>query len=144
MSTSTLGGHVNTIPQQHADGRRRRRLHSDEFKADAVAACSHPGVSMAAVAMSRGINANLLRRWVRLADSHCDQVAGEHGAVTPAPTQTSTPAFIPLQLPAPTAPSSSPPSDIRIELHRGATTIAVTWPTDAAAQCAAWMRELLR
>ncbi len=133
---------MNTIPQQHVDGRRRRRLHSDEFKADAVAACLHPGVSMAAVAMSRGINANLLRRWVRLAEPHGDQVTGEHGTVARAPTPT--PAFVPLQLPAPTAPSSSPPSDIRIELHRGATTIAVTWPVDAAAQCAAWMRELLR
>ncbi len=131
---------MNTIPQQHADGRRRRRLHSDEFKADAVAACLHPGVSMAAVAMSRGINANLLRRWVRLAESHCDQAAGEHGTVAPEPTQP--PAFMQLQLPAPTASSSS--SDIRIELRCGATTISVTWPTDASAQCAAWMRELLR
>ena len=54
MSTSTLGGHVNTISDQLADGRRRRRLHSDDFKADAVAACMQPGVSMAAVAMSLG------------------------------------------------------------------------------------------
>ena len=92
--------------------------------------------------MSRGINANLLRRWVRLAESHGDQVAGEHGTVGPTPTPT--PAFVPLQLPALAAPSSSPPPDIRIELHRGATTIALTWPTDAAAHCAAWMRELLR
>ena len=101
-----------------------------------------PGVSMAAVAMSRGINANLLRRWVRLAELQCDQVAGEHGTARPAPTPTSTPAFMPLQLPATAASSSS--SDIRIELRRGVTTIAVTWPADAAVQCAAWMRELLR
>ena len=142
MFTSTLGGHVNTIQQQHADGRRRRRLHSDEFKADAVAACLQPGVSMAAVAMSRGVNANLLRRWVGLAELQCDQVAGEHGTAmrTRTPTPTSTPAFVPLQLPAPTVSSS----DIRIELRRGATTVAVTWPVDAATQCAAWMRELLR
>ncbi|MGH8263335.1 MAG: transposase [Steroidobacteraceae bacterium] len=114
-------------------------MHSDEFKADAVAACLQPGVSMAAVAMSRGVNANLLRRWVRLAELQCDQVAGEHGTAMRTPTPTSTPAFMPLQLPAPTASS-----DIRIELRRGATTVAVTWPVDAATQCAAWMRELLR
>jgi transposase-like protein len=65
VSTSTLGGHVDTIDSQVAPGRRRRRLHSDEFKADAVAAAAQPGVSMASVAMARGINANLLRRWVR-------------------------------------------------------------------------------
>ena len=38
--------------------------HSDEFKAQVVAACSVPGVSIAAVAMAHGINANLVRRWV--------------------------------------------------------------------------------
>jgi transposase len=29
-----------------------------------VAACRRPGVSIASVAMSNGVNANLLRRWV--------------------------------------------------------------------------------
>ena len=48
-------------------------------------------------------------------------------------------AFIPMQLPAKTAAA-----DIRIELRRGATSISVAWPTDAATECAAWMRELLR
>ena len=42
------------------------------------------------------------------------------------------------------APASPVAQDIRIELRRGTTAIAVTWPSDAAAQCAAWMRELLR
>jgi len=45
-------------------GRLRRRRHSAEFKAEAVAACRKPGVSMAAAALERSINANLLRRWV--------------------------------------------------------------------------------
>jgi transposase len=34
--------------------------------------------------------------------------------------------------------------DIRIELHRGTTTVKVTWPLSAAAECGAWLRELLR
>ena len=142
MSTSTLGGHVSTIPSQIADGRRRRRLHSDEFKADAVAACSQPGISMAAVAMSRGINANLLRRWVRLAESGDTSAADEPVAATPMPKAAASSAFMALQLPAP--PAAAVLTDIRIELRRGTTTIAVTWPTDAATECAAWMRELLR
>ncbi len=49
------GGHVDTIGSKDATGRRRRRLHSDEFKADAIAAAAQPGMSMAAVAMARGI-----------------------------------------------------------------------------------------
>jgi transposase len=100
-----------------------------------------PGMSMAAVAMSRGVNANLLRRWVRLAESQPEQVPSEKRPAPIAPTPAPPPAFMALQLPAP-APSSC--GDIRIELRRGATTIAVTWPTGAAAECAVWMRELLR
>ena len=53
---------MNTIPEQAVGGRRRRRLHSDEFKANAVASCMQPGISMAAVAMANDVNANLLRR----------------------------------------------------------------------------------
>ena len=43
---------------------------------------------------------------------------------------------------APAAPM--PVDEIRIELQRGATAIKVTWPSTAAADCAAWLRELLR
>ena len=57
-----------TYADQSAGTRRRRRLHSDEFKANAVAACMQSGISMAAVAMAHGVNANLLRRWVRHAE----------------------------------------------------------------------------
>ena len=126
---------MNTIPLQVADARRRRRLHSDEFKADAVAECMRPGISIAAVAMAHGVNANLLRRWVKTAE----MVPGE--AVT---------AQIPKRLAPPPAfmsvamPPHAAATEIRIELRRGATAISVTWPSDAAADCAAWMRELLR
>ncbi|MDG0835814.1 transposase [Roseateles saccharophilus] len=45
---------MNTTPSQQASTRRRRRRHSDEFKADLVAACMQPGISIAAVAMANG------------------------------------------------------------------------------------------
>ena len=132
MSTSTLGGHVDTIGTQPFPGRRRRRLHSDEFKADSVAAAAQPGVSMASVALARGINANLLRRWVR--DAEMPPVKALSNALPSSPT------FVPVQLPEPVAPTM----DIRLELRRGATTITVAWPMAAATECASWMRELLR
>jgi transposase-like protein len=49
-------------------GRWRRRRHSAIFKAEAVGACQQAGVSIAAVALARGLNANMLRDWVRKAE----------------------------------------------------------------------------
>lgn len=94
---------------------------------------------MAAVAMANGINANLLRRWVRAAEM---RLGSDLPDVRPAPKRALAlpPAsFVPMQLPAETVAAG-----IRIELRRGAMSIDVTWPVDAAAECAAWMRELLR
>jgi len=140
VSTATLGGHVNTIQNQPpVEGRRRRRLHSDAFKATAVASCMQPGISMAAVAMTNGVNANLLRRWVREAELLCAVQRPDALVATGAMASAATPSFVPMQLPA---KSAAP--DIRIELRRGATSVNVTWPADAAVECAAWMRELLR
>ena len=63
VSTKNERGYMDTfVNQVHI--RRRRRKCSEEFKRDAVAACLAPGVSMAAVALANGLNANVLRRWV--------------------------------------------------------------------------------
>jgi transposase-like protein len=125
---------VNTIGNE-VSARRRRRKHSVEFKAQVLAACQPAGVSIAAVAMAHGVNANLVRRW--LVDAQrcgVPQMQRPQTAMAPA-------AFVPLRL-----PSAEPaaPADIRIELHRGAITVNVHWPAGAAAECATWMRELLR
>jgi transposase len=132
VSTSTLGGHVNTIEELPVAGGRRRRVHSDEFKADAVAAALQPGMSMASVALARGINANLLRRWVREAE-----VPPAKALAKAAPTAS---AFVPVRLPE----AVTSVGDIRIEVRRGAMTITVAWPLTATAECAGWLRELLR
>jgi len=108
---------------QSAPG-RRRRVHSAEFKALAVQAAQQPGVSMAAVAMAHGINANLLRRWVHeRAQPPIDTVTVGEKPV----------GFIELPMPMP-APNIEP---IRIEVRRGSTIVAVTWPAGAADACAA-------
>jgi transposase len=51
--------------------------------------------------------------------------------------------FIALALPSREAVPAAP-ADIRIELRRGATSVAVSWPLAAADQCAAWLRQWLR
>ena len=127
---------MNTIPDEAgvATGRRRRRNHSDEFKAQVVAACKPAGVSIAAVAMANCVNANLARRWVFDAERRSGgQLASAASAVVPT-------TFVPVMLP----PAAPAPADIRIELRRGATAISVSWPCAGASECAAWMRELLR
>ena len=132
---------MNTIPDQQAGSGRRRRMHSDQFKAGAVAACSQPGMSMAAVAMAHGINANLLRRWVHETEMKPRSEVVRAGIADEVKAQEPKTVFVPVSLPAPAPPAQAP--DIRIELRRGPTTVTVTWPAGAASDCAVWMRELL-
>ncbi|WP_417903578.1 IS66 family insertion sequence element accessory protein TnpB [Caldimonas brevitalea] len=100
-----------------------------------MAACRHTGVSIAAVALTHGLNANLVRRWVE------QEERGARSAKAlprPAPAD-EVPAFVPLNV---EPPSAAP--DIRIELQHGRTLVKVSWSASAAGECAAWLRELLR
>lgn len=47
----------------NSDGKRRHRAYSPEFKRELVEASFKPDVSVAAIAMSNGINPNLLHNW---------------------------------------------------------------------------------
>lgn len=124
-----------------SDGRRRRRQHSAEFKAKVVAACRQPGVSIAAVALANGLNANLLRRWVATEEQTQRADRGEPVSAPPARLDMDNGSFIPLQVEAAVLRGGQ---SISIELRRGVTVIKVAWPLPAAADCAAWLRELLR
>ncbi len=46
-------------------GRDGRRRYDPESKARLVAACLEPGVSISGLALAHGVNANLLRKWVK-------------------------------------------------------------------------------
>jgi transposase len=119
----------------HSKGAKRRR-HGDELKAKVLIECEKRGASVAAVAQAHGLNANLVHKWRR--EGRPRAAANE---ATPADDKVAG-AFVALQLPAP--PTAQPAPDIRIELRRGATTITIAWPGQAAGQCAAWLREWLR
>ncbi len=60
---------------------RRRREHSAEFKKELVTRSLEPGVSVAAIAMEGGINANLLFGWRR---KHLDGMAQGAAPARPA------------------------------------------------------------
>jgi transposase len=118
--------------------RRRRRRHSAEFKGEAVAACRQPGVSIAAVAMSRSVNANLLRRWVVEAERATARPSAQAKALPGPPIEAQR--FVPVALEKPAASDTR----IRIEVRRGATTVIVEWPPSAARECAEWLSGLVR
>lgn len=117
-------------------GRRRRRRHSLQFKAEAVAAARQPGVSIAAAAMARSINANLLRRWVVEAE-RAEPMGSTVSTVLSAPPAES---FVALSVPA----RSSESAPIQVEVRRGPLTVSVQWPSSALHECAMWLRELLK
>jgi transposase len=108
-----------------------RRRYSPDFKAQVLGECDTPGASVAKVAMSRGINTNVVHGWRKLA-----RQAGAAGTV-------SSHEFGPLALPA--APMQSVAErGIEVELRRGAVTMKIMWLPSATADFAAWTRELLR
>jgi transposase len=110
---------------------RTRRSYTDEFKARVMAECDEPGASVANVAMSHGINANVVHRWRQLARE------GRPVAVSAARSE-----FVPVTLAMTT--SSVGGNDIRVEIRRGVTAITVSWPISAAGQCAGWLRDWLK
>ena len=122
--------------------RRRRRRYSAEFKAEAVTACRQPGVSMAAVAMSRSLNANLLRRWVVEAERAAETSRGNPPPKALPPPPVDTQRFIPVAIEK-LAPAHSDPR-IRVEIRRGPTMVSVEWPPSAARECAEWLRGFLK
>jgi len=108
-----------------------RRRYSRDFKAQVMAECDLPGASVARVAMSHGINTNVVHGWRKS--------AREAGAVVVGRQQE----FVPVQI-EPSAVQPAAERDIEVELRRGAVTMKVIWPTSASADFAAWTRELLR
>ena len=114
--------------------KRRRRRHTAEFKAAAVAACREPGASVAAVALERKLNANLLRTWIKRADK-----APSMPKAISAPQPAS---FLPLRIESHSEPAAAE-RPIRVHIRKGRTRVTIEWPATAAGACALWLRELL-
>ncbi|KQY83792.1 transposase [Pelomonas sp. Root1444] len=117
---------------------RSWRRHSAEFKARVIELARQPGVSTAAVALANGLNANMLRRWVREADEGVPRSAHKDAAAVPAFVQLPVPQEVPPALPP---ASVQVPSRISVEIRRGSTAVQAELPMDA--RSAAWLREVL-
>lgn len=131
-------------------GKRSWRRHSAEFKARVVEFASQAHVSVAAVALANGLNANMLRRWVREAEVQAGaEVAQTAMTAMTASNASPAPAFMPLPMPQeqPALPTPSPPAPpdtapvVLVELHRGDACVYVSLPLNA--NSAAWLREVL-
>ncbi len=122
-----------------------RRPHSKELKARVLAECAQPAASVAAIALSHGLNANLVHKWRRAANAARVQSAAlaQRAQSVGVGAGAGADTFIALTLPAP-QPTAATPPDIRIELRRGAANASIHWPAQAAGDCAAWLREWLR
>lgn len=95
---------------------------------------------MAAVAMSRSLNANLLRRWVVEAERAADapRAIAHQKALPPPPIEAQR--FIPVAIER----SAQSAPRIRVEIRRGSTVVSVEWPPSAARECAEWLRGFLK
>ena len=135
---------MDTSVVVESPGRRTHRRHSAEFKAQVIRACRQAGVSTSAVALANGLNANMLRRWMREAECVDPMAVIGQGALALSSTAaaSSLPAFVAVQMPSPPAAPAEP--DIHIELKRGPTTIVMRWPAALAGACATFLCEMLR
>ncbi|WP_168107959.1 transposase [Ramlibacter lithotrophicus] len=118
--------------------KRSWRRHSDEFKARVIEMARQPNTSVAAVALANGLNANMLRRWVR----ECE-VAGSISTEVASPREVVAPAFVQLPMHAPPPLLASPEpaaARIEVEIQRNGTTVRASVPMDS--RSAAWLREV--
>ena len=122
---------MHTMASEAHANRPTRRFYSPAFKTRVTQECRQSGASVAGVALSHGINANIVHRWLR--------------EPTPSALSVQSHAFVPVTLDEP-AISPAPPAepDIRVEVQRANATIVVKWPLQGGAACAAWLREWLR
>jgi transposase-like protein len=106
-----------------------RRSYPRSFKAQVIQECAQPGASIASIALSHSLNANLVHKWIRLQT----QKNVERQS-----------AFVSLPMPLVRAESQAASSNISVEIPHPRGTVKVSWPTDGAAACATFLRDLLR
>lgn len=129
--------------------RRTHRTYTHEFKAELVAICQDPSVSIAALAAQHGMNANVLHRWLKEhQQSGCHTATVQVVPTAPSAILESGPQqFVAVRMDVPlvsTDQCAKRSTAIQLELRRGNSTATVTWPSELAGDCGAWLREWLR
>jgi transposase len=123
---------MHIMDKQVVRSPRRRREHSAEFKRELVARSLEPGVSVAAIAMDSGINANLLFGWRR---RHLESLAQAEAVSARSPAALLLPVSIeagPREIHSipPASPARSSSGTIEIEI--GSARVRLRGPVDDA------------
>jgi hypothetical protein len=125
--------------------RRTHRTYTPAFKAQIVAACQHPGVSIASLAGRHGMNVNVVHRWLKEYERNGWHRAVADGTSGSDAVVAQVGAFVPLQLSSPIAtPIPADQAMIKVELHKGSLNMVLTWPLSAASDLAAWTAVVLK
>ena len=134
-TVDTVGG---SLTLKH---RAPKTFYEPSFKAQVVAECGRAGSSIAGVALSHGVNANMVHRWLDeyeagmgwakrvVREAQFVELAIEPSAV--------------MQKPAAAMAAQTPSGCIEIEVTRGKSRISMKWPVDAANACATMLGQLL-
>ncbi len=101
---------------------RQRSSYPKPFKAQDVQECLQPGATVSSVAISHGINANVIRKWLPLYQYQ--------------PVPASLPAFVPLKA----TPKRPAEASVVIELPMAGQMITVKWPASDPEGCAQFIR----
>ena len=114
----------------------KRKRYTKAFKHNVIAACAQPGASVARIALKHGLNANMLRKWIRL---------GQNKSARKAPGFVALP--VNVGAPVPTAPLAQRAADtvtICVEIPYRQQSINISWPVSQTDRCLALLRELLQ
>ena len=113
---------IEAIAKRLVVGHKRdgRSIYDPQARSDLVHAIRQPGVSLAKVARTCGINANVLSNWVRQHERSKCGAAASRGEVIEMPTAST---FVAVQVEsAPPAPAPVAPTlDLQVRLPNGAT-----------------------
>jgi transposase len=112
---------IEAIAKRLVVGHKRdgRSIYDPQARGELVRACRQPGVSLARIARTCGINANVLSNWVRLHERGKGGGAAARGDVIEMPAAS---AFLAVQVdPTPQPPPAAPILDMQVRLPNGVT-----------------------
>ena len=108
---------IEAIAQRLVVGRKRdgRSIYDPQARGELVRVCRQPGVSLAKIARTCGINANVLSNWLR---QHERGKGGAVAARSDVIEMSGTSAFVAVQVDSAASPPPPRPLDVQVRLPK--------------------------